>query len=647
MTDPIARPHAESAQITRDMSLRLLRAGMDDIFANCVRRLDALRDGQPLPPFEVPETSALASAAAIFNLNIVEQEILCIAAAAEIDADTGAAIARLAPDGNCDLVLLERLFGSRIWDAFCPEAPLRHWRLVEAAGSGALRRRELRIDERILHYFRGVDYVDVRLAGILTPLSSDTATDTARRVAVRHRLVQAWSNGRRLPVLLLAGGDSEAKREVFARACSELAVNAFRLDAADIPADWNQRWALGIFLDRELALSCGAVLIEHDEEDAHAAAAAALADAISGPVAISATDPRAGTRAPRIRIEVEPADRDERRALWTAALGPRADALGPVIDRITEQFSLDTAGVDMATATALDAAAPTAAETAEMLWQAAREQGRRRLDGLAERIDARVGWKDIILPAEAAATLRDLSSHLKHAWQVKEDWGWAAKNSRGLGTSALFAGPSGTGKTLAAEILASELKLDLYRVDLSQVVSKYIGETEKNLSRIFAAAEDGGAILLFDEADALFGRRSEVKDSHDRYANVEVSYLLQRMEAYRGLAILTTNQRSAVDQAFLRRLRYVIAFPFPNAEARAAIWAQIFPAATPIKSLDPGRLARLNITGGSIRSIALNATFLAAEAGEAVGMSHIALAARREYDKLEKPFTAAEAEAFR
>src|SRR5262249_14943944 len=162
----------------------------------------------------------------------------------------------------------------------------------------------------------------------------------------------------------------------------------------------------------------------------------------------------------------------------------------------------------------------------------------------------------------------------------------------GLGISALFTGPSGTGKTMAAEVLANELRLDLYRIDLSQVVSKYIGETEKNLARVFDAAEAGGAMLLFDEADALFGKRSDVQDSHDRYANIEVGYLLQRMEAYRGLAILTTNMKSALDPAFLRRLRFVVPFPFPNAEQRAAIWQRIFPRETPTKELDAAKLAQ-------------------------------------------------------
>jgi vesicle-fusing ATPase len=240
------------------------------------------------------------------------------------------------------------------------------------------------------------------------------------------------------------------------------------------------------------------------------------------------------------------------------------------------------------------------------------------------------------------AQLRDLADQVAQAWQIRDAWGWELKGARGLGIAALFAGASGTGKTLAAEVLAGALSLDLYRIDLGEVVSKYIGETEKNLERIFTAAEHGGAVLLFDEADALFGKRSEVRDSHDRYANVEVSYLLQRMETYRGLAILTTNQKSVLDQAFLRRLRSVIVFPFPDASARAEIWARVFPPQTPTEGLDPKALARLNVTGGAIRSIALNASFLAAAEGRPVAPAHVLKAARREYAKLDKPLSPAE-----
>ena len=278
----------------------------------------------------------------------------------------------------------------------------------------------------------------------------------------------------------------------------------------------------------------------------------------------------------------------------------------------------------------------------EALWDACRGQARPRLDDLSQRIECLSGWDDIVLPAPQMALLRDIAAHVRQRARVYEQWGFAKKGSRGLGITALFAGASGTGKTMAAEVLGRELRLDLYRIDLSQVVSKYIGETEKNLRRIFDAAEEGGAVLLFDEADALFGKRSEVKDSHDRYANLEVSYLLQRMEAYRGLAVLTTNMRNALDTAFLRRLRFIVEFPFPGNAEREAIWSRAFPSSTPTESLDMHRLARLNVAGGVIRNIALNAAFLAADQGEPVRMRHLKHAAEIEFVKLERNLSEAD-----
>jgi SpoVK/Ycf46/Vps4 family AAA+-type ATPase len=256
---------------------------------------------------------------------------------------------------------------------------------------------------------------------------------------------------------------------------------------------------------------------------------------------------------------------------------------------------------------------------------------------MAERIEPSAAWSDLVLPEAQLHTLRQLVAQSRHRLLVYETWGFAAKGRRGLGVSALFSGPSGTGKTLAAEVLAHELKLDLYRIDLSAVVSKYIGETEKNLKQVFDAAECGGVLLLFDEADALFGKRAEVKDSHDRYANIEVGYLLQRMESFRGLAILTTNLKSSLDKAFQRRLRFSVDFPFPDATQRQAIWSRAFPKATPTRDLEPARLAHLNMTGGNIRNIALNAAFLAAESNESVTMSHLLEAAQLEATKAERP----------
>ena len=318
-----------------------------------------------------------------------------------------------------------------------------------------------------------------------------------------------------------------------------------------------------------------------------------------------------------------------------------------MIDPLVAQFSLNAPTIAAVCAEA--ATSPTPTSTAS-LWQLCRVQSRPQMDDLAERIEAIATWDDLVLPLPQKRILRAIAAQVKQRSQVYGQWGFGGQGSRGLGMSALFAGVSGTGKTMAAEVLARALALDLYRIDLSAVVSKYIGETEKNLRRVFDAAESGSVILLFDEADALFGKRSEVKDSHDRYANMEVSYLLQRMEAYQGLAILTTNLKDTLDTAFLRRLRFIIKFPFPDAAQRQEIWQRAFPKDTPVHELDLAKLARLNVAGGNIRNIALNAAFLAAaddrtggdQAGQRVMMKHLLEAAASEYAKLERPLTDAE-----
>jgi len=265
-----------------------------------------------------------------------------------------------------------------------------------------------------------------------------------------------------------------------------------------------------------------------------------------------------------------------------------------------------------------------------------------RLDTLAQRLEPKMTWDELVLPRAETKLLREIAAQVRQRNKVYDEWGFSRKMNRGFGISALFAGESGCGKTMAAEVIARDLALSLYRVDLSAIVSKYIGETEKNLRRLFDAAEDGGAILLFDQADALFGKRSEVRDSHDRYANIEISYLLGRLESYHGIAILATNMKSALDPAFLRRLRFIVEFPIPDQECRAAIWSRIFPSQTPTRDLDFVKLARLNLTGGNIHNIALNAAFLAAAADEPVSMTHLLQAARSEYARLEQPLIESE-----
>jgi SpoVK/Ycf46/Vps4 family AAA+-type ATPase len=287
--------------------------------------------------------------------------------------------------------------------------------------------------------------------------------------------------------------------------------------------------------------------------------------------------------------------------------------------------------------------APGDAETKlPQLWDACLEATRPGLDGLAQRIEPKATWGDIALPEPELKLLRQIAAQVRRRGQVYENGGFAASRSRGLSINALFAGESGTGKTMAAEVIANDLKLNLYRIDLSSVVNKYIGETEKNLRRLFDAAEDGGVILFFDEADALFGRRSEVKDSHDRYANIEINYLLQRLEAFTGLAIMATNMKSALDAAFLRRIRFVVEFRAHGPAERKLIWQRIFPVETKTAGLDYDRLARLNLNGGGINNVAINAAFLAAQAGTDVTMPHVLEAARTEFMKLKRPISEAD-----
>jgi hypothetical protein len=458
-------------------------------------------------------------------------------------------------------------------------------------------------------------------------------------------------------VVQLSGPDSAGKRGVAALACSLLGVPLWRLSPTVVPSVPGDLETLLRLCEREAVLGPCAFLV--DAEGLEAADAVRswgitrLLEHLHGLLFLTPPQPspaRGGQggvpwalHRPTVHFAVPRLDRAEQRTLWHKALGAPAESLNGQVDHLVGQFSLDAPAIRAAGAEALRRQEEgPAGDLVDHLWDVCRVQTRPRLDGLAQRIESGAGWDDLVVPEPQRHTLEEIAGQLRQRSKVYESWGFAGKCGRGLGLSTLFAGPSGTGKTLAAEVLANALRLDLYRIDLSQVVSKYIGETEKNLRCVFDAAEEGSAILLFDEADALFGKRSEVKDSHDRYANIEISYLLQRMEAYRGLAILTTNMKNVIDPAFLRRLRFVVNFPFPDAYQRALIWQRMFPARTPTEDVVYDKLARLNVTGGNIRNIALNAAFLAADAGEPVRMGHLLRAAAGEYAKLEKHLTEAE-----
>ena len=440
-------------------------------------------------------------------------------------------------------------------------------------------------------------------------------------------------------VVVLSGDDPSGQTDVAAQVAVQLGLQLQRVRAEDLSQNIGELDAFAVLWQREQVLLGGVLLVECRDLEMPKSVAS-LVERIGSMVFVAGRDVPPLSRA-ALRFTVNKPEAAEQKHLWEQALGSAAQRLNGSLDSIASQFRLSAQTI-LSTGEELRAAVTESDGPDAMLWQACRTASRSRLDDLAQRLEPAAGWQDLVLPEPQKIILGQIAAHAKNRLTVYQQWGFAGKGSRGLGISALFAGESGTGKTMAAEVLAQELHLDLYRIDLSSVVSKYIGETEKNLRRVFDAAEDSGAILLFDEADALFGKRSEVRDSHDRYANIEVSYLLQRMEAYRGLAILTTNMKAALDTAFLRRLRFVVQFPFPDAAQREAIWRNIFPKATPIADIDYVKLAKLNVSGGNIRNIALNSAFLAAEASEPVRMLHLLQAAHSEAAKRERPLSDAE-----
>jgi hypothetical protein len=620
-------------------ALRGVRAQLERFLGRTVQSA-ASSETPPAEDESATPPPAIETLAATFGLSGFERKALLLCAGVELDAHFRELFAAASEDRRHSLPtfgLALSAFEDAHWSALSPARPLRHWRLIEILAGDSLSSSPLRIDEHILHFIAGIYSIDERLRSLTDPLSAESGLSGSHH-ALAETVARTWSRtdpGSLWPCVQMSGREAAGKRAVGAAACEMLGLNLRRINAALVPraaAD------LDLFVrlwEREAALHHVVLLLECDESDSADAAGEAavrrLIETLRSPLLLSVREPRAPTERSQLWFEIPRLAPSEQVALWREALGPAGVALNGTVEKLASNFSLSPSAIRAAAAQAQPES------VASSLWDLCRGYARPRLEALAQRLDPAARWDALVLPERQKQLLAQIALQVRHRSKVYEGWGFAKQGSRGLGISALFAGPSGTGKTMAGEVLANELNLDLYRIDLSQVVSKYIGETEKNLRRVFDAAEESAAILLFDEADALFGKRSEVKDSHDRYANVEVSYLLQRMEAYRGLAILTTNRREALDPAFLRRIRFVVDFPFPDVSQRAEIWRRIFPPQTPTAALRFERLARLNAAGGHIRNIAIGAAFLAADAVEPVGMGHLLAAARNEFAKLERP----------
>ena len=612
-------------------------------------------------------TLALEKICQSFGLSTFERDILLLCAGVELDASFGSLIADIQGDSQHNyptFSLALAVLESAYWGALTPESPLRKWRLIEIGGGNTLTNSPLRIDEKILHYLTGIYHLDSRLKGIGTLVNTEEQlVPSHQQLAIQ--MVNTWylaaPEHKILPILQLCGRDSANQRAIASTICSKINFLPYIIGVELLPNETENLNSVKSLWEREFALNNAALLLEWDNYDGNdpkqERAINQFIETIQAPIIIISQERRRQRHRSIITFDVDSPTSTEQRLLWQQSLKEFAPDISSEVENLVSHFNLSTPAIRSACLKArsirkeggvceerevISQSSHTSHASYTLLWDICRTQARPRLDELAQRMDSAAEWDDLVLPAMEKQVLRDAADQLRQRTKVYEEWGFGGKGKRGLGISALFAGGSGTGKTMAAEVLAQEMRLDLYRIDLSAVVSKYIGETEKNLGRVFDAAETGGVILLFDEADAIFGKRSEVKDARDRHANMEVAYLLQRMEAYPGLSILTTNLKNSIDQAFLRRIRFIVQFSFPDANQRAEIWRRVFPKNTPTEGLDARKLARLNVAGGNIRNIALNAAFIAAQAGEIVRMQHILQAAKSEYTKMERPLTDAE-----
>ena len=626
----------------------------------------------------------LVELAGLFDLTPFDVDVVLVSLAPELDRRYERLYAYLHDDvaqrqPTVDLVL----------NLLCPDlgtkvaartrlsraAPLMRHHLVhlgdepgQHSSSSSFLAKRVRLDPRAARFLLDDDEVDHRLQPyarvVAAPSGGGSLDELVFPAAFKRqlsRLAEHASAGTSL--ILYCQGPYGVGKQTAAMACCQalgrvlLVVDGKRLAATDV----EDFALLARLIDREARLQGAILYWEHfdallaDEKDAHLATVLPILKTRPGLTFLSGKATWEPVDALRevtfVRLQFPQPGSAERLHLWCAALAEDATAtLGPMLDltAVASKFRLSGGQIRDAAATARNLAvarAPAAPEvTVADLHAACRLHSNRKLAELAQKITPQYTWDDIVLPGDQMAHLRQIYDQVQYRAVVYDAWGFDRKLALGKGLSVLFSGPPGTGKTMAADVVAHALGFDLYKIDLSTVVSKYIGETEKNLAHIFAEARTSNAILFFDEADALFGKRTQVRDAHDRYANVEISYLLQKMEEYEGVVVLATNLRKNLDDAFVRRLHVSVEFPVPGIADRRRIWEQIWPAATPREpGLDLDLLARrVEVTGGSIRNIALGGAFLAAADGGVVTMAHLLRATRREYQKMGKVLTGSE-----
>ena len=669
--DPLDTSSTEMSQHADDLPTRQRQAALGHLSSRIqARRTASLQARVYLP---------LSHLAQLFHLTPFEEQSLIVCLAPELDRKYEKLYAYLQDDvtrkkPSVDLVLnllcqtMPEKLAARL--AFDPRSPLVKYRLAQMTeaspdGPSPLISRFLKLDDRIVSFLLGFEQMDARLEPFARLVSGQVKLDevpVGEQIQSRCRSFAGWhyrqEESRREPIVFHFSGPYGSGKKLLAEAtCHEvksplLLAEADKMAAGQVPLE-EALWLLG----RETALQSAALGIQNfDSLLADDKQLLRLKSLVEVAKTFSLTLFLLGRRTWKplgllndvafVACEIPIPDDGIRKRLWKGHLNGRSPLASDAdAGALASKFRFTPGQIQDALAAAGNLARWRSPElealTAEDVHAACRAQSDPKLNTLARKIRPVHTWKDIVLPADALAQLGEMCQRVAQSYRVLGEWGFAAKLPTGKGVNALFAGPSGTGKTMAAGILANELGLELYKIDLSQVVSKFIGETEKNLDSIFTGAENSNIILFFDEADALFGKRSEVRDSHDRYANIEISYLLQKMEEYEGVAILATNLRQNLDEAFVRRLAFSINFPFPDEADRRCIWTGIWPEGISFAdNVDFDLLARqFKLSGGNIKNVALAAAFLAAADGGIVNMSHLLHAVRREFQKLGKVWT--------
>ncbi|WP_045856247.1 ATP-binding protein [Teredinibacter purpureus] len=641
------------------LNSRCLAVGLEDVRRACYRALSREYEKEIPKQNESFDDAALTRLCVIFRLSPFERQLLLLCAAAQLEGEFGELYGAIVGDPKrhfptFDLALT--LFNGGQWLPFSPQSTIRYWRLLEMNDTQQPNLTPLRINETVLHYITGFASSDSALSALTIPNDFQPELAGGQHLLAEQvaKLITQPTTDALPPLVQLKGNDKQAGIGVVQVAANLANVIVKRLDASLLPHNNVDLEELYIRLEREAILYQSIYVFECEYEPEQkpnlTRALNYLFKRLTAFCLLTGDIPLSLGARDHIKLDVTRPSYHEQQEIWQRLMPDvfSSESSVAALREILDQFDLSADAIQaIARQWTIDAISFADSsehsephEAVEHVLNLCRKQSRAEVSGLAKIIEpVDIQWQNLVLPEEQLTTLRSIIEQVKHRYKVYRQWGFAQGSAYGLGIGVLFSGASGTGKTLAARVIASELKLDIYQIDLSSIVSKYIGETEKNLEKIFTAAEKSGAILLFDEADALFGKRSEVKDSRDRYANMEVSYLLQRIENFSGLAILTSNFRKALDQAFLRRLRFIVQFPFPQIQERILIWENVFPSQLPRKDITFEKLARLEIPGGIIRSIAINAAFHAAS-GDLLEMHHIRKAAVDEYKKTEKTLVA-------